>query len=174
MTASSDRKERPPLPGQWRGEPDPGALVKASLPGSLAKLLDEWFTIPGTRIKIGLDPIIGFAFQALGDAATAVAGAFILREAVVRRVPRKVLVRMSVNLLINAGVGALPLVGDLFSVWFKSNAQNFALLQQHSGRPDYPDQKRSLWPVILIVCLALALIAAMAVSLVFLARALFS
>lgn len=169
MTRSGDRQQRGD--NQRHSVSD---LADGSRSKSLANVLDEWFTIPGTRIKIGLDPIIGFAFQAFGDAASAVAGSFILREAIVRGVPRKVLVRMGGNLFLNAALGSLPLVGDAFSIWFKSNARNYALLREYCGLPNASDRKPSTWPIIFIVGLALALIAGVAVGVFFLVRALFS
>jgi hypothetical protein len=52
------------------------------------------------------------------------------------RVPRIVLARMSLNLLINGTIGAIPIIGDLFSVWFQSNMRNAALLRAAATRPE--------------------------------------
>ncbi|HEU5093425.1 MAG TPA: DUF4112 domain-containing protein, partial [Nitrospira sp.] len=52
------------------------------------------------------------------------------------QLPRIVLARMSLNLLINGTVGAVPIVGDLFSVWFRSHTRNAALLREAAMRPD--------------------------------------
>jgi len=43
---------------------------------------------------------------------------------------------MSLNLLINGTVGAVPIIGDLFSVWFQSNTRNAALLRAAATRPE--------------------------------------
>src|ERR687883_244370 len=72
----------------------------------LARLLDEAVHVPGTRIPIGLDPLIG---AQLG-------------------LPRIVLTRMGLNLLLNAAVGGIPGLGDLFSFWYRSNLRNAALI----------------------------------------------
>ncbi len=48
-------------------------------------------------------------------------------------VPRVVLIRMGVNMLINALIGAVPGIGDVFSAWFKSNRENYQLLEKHAG-----------------------------------------
>ena len=101
----------------------------------LAKALDTAIRIPGTSITIGLDPLIGL-IPGIGDALANLIGTGILWVAVRLRVPRIVLARMSLNLLINGVVGAVPVVGDLFSVWFRSHARNAALLREAAMRTD--------------------------------------
>ena len=98
----------------------------------LAFILDDLIPIPGTKYRVGLDPIIGL-IPGLGDTSTAAFSSLILVQALRAGVPRVVLVRMAFNILINSIVGALPGVGDLFSAWFKSNRLNYRLLQQHSS-----------------------------------------
>ncbi|MCA9501201.1 MAG: DUF4112 domain-containing protein, partial [Nitrospira sp.] len=95
----------------------------------LAEILDRRFTIPGTSIRIGLDPIIGL-IPYVGDAIVSFAGAFILVVAAQSQLPKIVLIRMSLNIAINGMIGAIPILGDLFSVWFKSNVRNFDLLER--------------------------------------------
>ncbi len=97
----------------------------------LADLLDRRYTIPGTSIRIGLDPVIGL-IPYVGDAIVSFAGAFILVVAAQSQLPKIVLVRMSLNIAINGMVGAIPILGDLFSVWFKSNVRNMELLERYA------------------------------------------
>lgn len=101
----------------------------------LAKVLDTTVRIPGTSIYIGLDPLIGL-IPGIGDALANLIGTVILGIATRLRLPRIVIARMSLNLLINAVVGAVPVAGDLFSVWFRSHARNAALLREAAMRPD--------------------------------------
>ena len=44
---------------------------------------------------------------------------------------------MSLNILLNLGVGAIPVFGDVFSIWFKSNARNAKLLDRHCQSKSY-------------------------------------
>ncbi|HNP31451.1 MAG TPA: DUF4112 domain-containing protein [Nitrospirales bacterium] len=97
----------------------------------LADLLDRRYAIPGTSIRIGLDPIIGL-IPYVGDAIVSFAGAFILVVAAQSQLPKIVLIRMSLNIAINGMVGAIPILGDLFSVWFKSNVRNLDLLERYA------------------------------------------
>lgn len=100
----------------------------------LARILDAAIRIPGTRVYIGLDPLIGL-IPGFGDALASLIGAAILVMAVRLRVPRIVLVRMCLNLLLNGALGAIPGAGDAFSVWFQSNVRNAALLRRASAAP---------------------------------------
>ncbi len=103
--------------------------TKRSTSGFVASLMDDFIRIPGTDIRLGLDPILGL-FPGLGDTVASLVGVVIINEAGRRGVSRKVLVTMALNILANAAVGAIPVVGDLFSVWFKSNRRNHDLLQK--------------------------------------------
>ncbi|HWK09696.1 MAG TPA: DUF4112 domain-containing protein [Vicinamibacterales bacterium] len=97
----------------------------------LAHLFDSAFEIPGTRVRFGLDPLIGL-LPGIGDLASPVLTLLILWHGVAARVPRIVLARMVLNAAIDAGVGAIPIVGDLFDVAWKSNDWNLALLERHA------------------------------------------
>ena len=97
----------------------------------LADLLDQRFTIPGTSIRIGLDPIIGL-IPGIGDAVANFAGSAILIVAAQFHLPKIVLLRMGLNVAINAIIGAIPVFGDIFSIWFRSNAKNAQLLEGYA------------------------------------------
>lgn len=101
----------------------------------LAKMLDTTVRIPGTSLYIGLDPLLGL-IPGVGDALANLLGTIILGIATRLRLPRIVLARMSLNLLINGTVGAVPIAGDLFSVWFRSHARNAALLREAAEKPE--------------------------------------
>lgn len=94
-------------------------------------MLDAAIRIPGTRIYVGLDPLLGL-IPGLGDVLASLLGSAILLLAVRLRVPRIVLVRMYLNVVVNGVVGAIPVAGDAFSVWFQSNMRNAALLRRAS------------------------------------------
>lgn len=116
-------------PGQIDKSAGKAGESERSTSGFVASLMDDFIRIPGIDIRIGLDPIIGL-FPGLGDTVASLVGLAILNEAGRRGVSRKVLVTMALNILANAAVGSVPVVGDLFSVWFKSNRRNHDLLQK--------------------------------------------
>lgn len=98
----------------------------------LAWVLDDLIPIPGTKFRVGLDPIIGLV-PGIGDSSTAVFSSMIIVNGLRAGLPRVVLVRMVLNVLVNTLVGAFPVLGDIFSAWFKSNNRNYALLRKHQG-----------------------------------------
>jgi hypothetical protein len=101
----------------------------------LAKVMDTTIRIPGTSWYIGLDPLLGL-IPGIGDVLANLIGTIILGLATRLQLPRIVLARMSLNLLINGTVGAVPIVGDLFSVWFRSHSRNAALLRDAAMKLD--------------------------------------
>lgn len=115
----------------------------------MAWLLDECIRIPGTNIKIGLDPIIGL-IPGGGELLTTLAGATVLGEAGKRGIPFRLLIKMGGNMLLNALMGAIPVVGDLFSVWFKSNTRNYDMLNQFLNSEEEP---KGGWGPILVVAI---------------------
>lgn len=101
----------------------------------LAKVLDTTVKIPGTSLYLGLDPLLGLV-PGVGDAIANLIGTIIMGLATRLQLPRIVLARMSLNLLINGTIGAVPVVGDLFSVWFRNHARNAVLLREAATKPD--------------------------------------
>jgi hypothetical protein len=99
----------------------------------IATLLDTAFYLPGTRIRVGLDPLLGL-IPGLGDTLANILGSSLLFLGAQLGLPRIVLIRMALNLFVNAVIGSIPGIGDLFSFWFKSNMKNLALLERHAPR----------------------------------------
>ncbi len=164
-----------PVPPREGEAPTKGAkrAVRGMFPRVMARLLDECISLPNGKFKFGLDPIIGFFFPFVGDVTTAALGTTILVEGLRRQVPKPVIMRMSTNLLLNAAIGAVPVVGDLFSLWYKSNLRNYALLERHSGNPDHPRVKVSMWPVVIFLLGLIALVSLVFFGLWALVRVLF-
>lgn len=96
----------------------------------LANLLDDRFRIPGTRWRFGWDAIIGLV-PGVGDAAGAACATYIIAEAARLGVPRGVILRMLANMGVDAALGLIPLVGDLFDARYKANRRNVDLLLRH-------------------------------------------
>ncbi|HEV8184482.1 MAG TPA: DUF4112 domain-containing protein [Chthoniobacterales bacterium] len=96
----------------------------------IALLMDNLVRVPGTKVRFGIDPLIGL-IPGLGDTGSAMVSALALIQAARHGLPKIVLARMSVNILLNELIGIVPVVGDAFSFWFKSNARNHELVKQH-------------------------------------------
>lgn len=104
-----------------------------------ARLLDSRFRIPGTNIRFGLDAIVGLV-PGVGDFAGAIASAYFIYEAARLGAPGPVLARMVTNVGVEALVGAVPILGDLFDVAFKANNRNMRLLEKHAVAPELARQ----------------------------------
>jgi hypothetical protein len=98
----------------------------------IARLMDNAFVIPGTNIRFGLDPIIGL-IPALGATATSLVSVVLIALSARRGVPKIVLARMAANVLINAAIDSVPVLGDIGSIFYRSNARNYELLRKHAG-----------------------------------------
>ncbi|MDH4078665.1 MAG: DUF4112 domain-containing protein [Nitrospira sp.] len=127
-----DRESEPRVKVLPRDEAREHLLAIADL---IAKVMDTTIRIPGTSWYMGLDPLLGL-IPGIGDTLANLIGTVILGLGTRLQVPRVVLARMSLNLLINGTVGAVPIFGDLFSVWFRSHSRNAALLRDAAMKPD--------------------------------------
>lgn len=113
--------------------PEPGDGKQDHLMQMLAWILDDLIPIPGTKMRFGLDPVIGL-IPGAGDGSAAAVSSLLVVQAVRAGVPRIVLARMTLNIAINAIVGFIPILGNIFSLWFKSNNRNYGLLTKHAGK----------------------------------------
>jgi hypothetical protein len=122
----------------WRAHPSshPSALPERKELAQLtryARLLDTAFRIPGTNVRIGLDPIIGL-IPGVGDWIGVGLSTWIVVRAAQLGVRRRTLARMLGNLALEATLGAVPLAGDLFDAWFRANRRNVRLLERELAR----------------------------------------
>jgi hypothetical protein len=111
----------------------------------VAWLMDRALTIPGTKISVGLDAVLGL-LPIGGDVATGlVQVALVLVALRYYHVPKSVATRMMANVLLDVAVGSIPLVGDLFDAGFKANTRNIKLLEPY-GHPPIIDADYRLVP----------------------------
>ena len=130
----------------------------------LALIMDNLLRVPGTQFRFGLDPLLGL-LPGLGDTGSALISAMALVAAARRGIPKILLARMSLNILINEAVGIIPVFGDAFSFWFKSNARNYELLRRHTAAPRR--STRSDWIFVALVLGSLAAILAVSLAVSF-------
>jgi hypothetical protein len=93
----------------------------------LSHVLDDWFRIPGTSIRVGIDGIVGM-IPGVGDLLGGLASCVIVLAAWFRGVPTITVARMVANIAIEVFVGAVPFFGDLFDIAWKANRRNYKLL----------------------------------------------
>jgi hypothetical protein len=132
---------RPPgvgTPEPWRPPATVGGQPVPLWMRELVRLMDSAFKVPGTEIRVGLDPVLGLLLPGAGDVLGAVPSMMILMLAVRQGVPPVIVLRMLLNIGIDSLIGAVPLLGDLFDVAYRSNTKNLALLEAHTGAPRKP------------------------------------
>jgi hypothetical protein len=107
---------------------DPQAIRKRV--EALEILLERSFHIPGTKIPIGLDSLIGL-IPVLGDLVTTAMGAYIVWEARNLGMSKWALTRMAANVGIDTVIGMVPLLGDAFDFVWRSNSKNLRIIRKH-------------------------------------------
>jgi hypothetical protein len=123
-------------PLQQTRRPDDARLErsKAQL-DHIAWLMDECFRIPGVNWRFGADAIIGL-IPGAGDIIGALIGLVLLVRAFQYRLPKVVIARMVLNNVIDVTVGSIPLLGDAFDFFWKSNSKNMKLFHEYAGQPE--------------------------------------
>jgi hypothetical protein len=121
----------------------------------LADFLDTRYRIPGTNIRFGADFIIGLVPYA-GDVVTFGISSVLVLAMARQGVSGIVLAKMVGNILLDASVGTIPILGDLFDLGYKANRRNLKLLQEHYEEGKH--QGSAWWVVVLVLLILLALI----------------
>jgi Domain of unknown function (DUF4112) len=99
---------------------------------NLSLLLDAAYGIPGTKLRFGLDALLGLVPIA-GDVASAALSAYLIYQARRLGLPKTAIARMIGNVALDAVLGAVPLFGDIFDVFWRANVRNVAILRRHVG-----------------------------------------
>ena len=118
--------------------------------------MDAGIRVPGTSLRFGLDPILGL-IPGAGDAAGAVLAGWILVEAIRLGASRATVIRIAGNVALDAVVGAVPVLGDIFDFAWKANLRNVALLERHLAAPERAERAdRSFVLLVVFGVLAMA------------------
>ena len=120
----------------------------------LADLLDDSIRIPGIGYRIGYDAIIGL-IPGVGDVAGLLMGSYIVLQSARFRVPRTTLLRMIANVVLEAVIGAIPLIGDVFDATYKANVRNLRLLHARLDEPEAAP-KSDRWFFVLLAAIPVA------------------
>ncbi|VXD22131.1 conserved hypothetical protein [Planktothrix serta PCC 8927] len=96
----------------------------------LSRLMDTSIRIPGLGFRIGLDPIIGL-IPGFGDVIDTAFSGYLIFLATRFKLPTSVLGWMVFNIMFEGILGTVPLIGDIFDAFYKSNIRNLKLLEDH-------------------------------------------
>lgn len=112
--------------------PTPDAAHDLDRVERVASWLDTRYVIPGTQVRFGLDSLIGL-IPGVGDTAMLLPSLWIMAVAYKHGVPKRTIARMGWNAGVDYVVGSVPLLGDLFDLFYKSHRKNAALLREALG-----------------------------------------
>ncbi len=101
----------------------------AQLTRWLTRLLDDMATVPGTNIRVGLDPLLSL-IPGAGTTVGTVLGVVMMGDAIRLRMPIPVLARMGANFLIDWLIGLIPFLGAFGDIAFRANRRNLRLLNR--------------------------------------------
>jgi hypothetical protein len=104
-----------------------------------AELLDSRFRVPGTRVRFGIDPLLSL-IPGLGELASPIFALVLITHALHLKLPRVIVARMAINAMIDALIGSVPVAGTIGDVFWRANAANLALLEQHARPGETPSR----------------------------------
>lgn len=128
---------------------------------TLGHLLDNAVPIPGSGYRVGIDPLLGL-IPGAGDVVSLILSAYIVIEAARFKLSASTLFRMVFNIVLEAVVGTVPLLGDAVDFVWKANAQNLALLESHLNDPQPNQAADKKFIIIAFIILAALVIGAIA------------
>ena len=98
----------------------PGESSPPSLKGleEISRFLDSRFVIPGTKIRFGFDPLLSL-FPVFGDLFTFLISAMLIYKMKQHGASREVVIKMMLNSTLDAVIGAVPLIGTVFDVFYR-------------------------------------------------------
>lgn len=127
-----------------------------------AHLMDRAFALPGTKMRFGLDAVIGL-IPGIGDLVGGVMSTWIIAGALRHRVPARIILRMIFNVAVDLTFGAVPVAGDVFDFLFEENVKNMRLLEKYRDRSRPP---RTTGAIALILGMIVLFLVMFALSLV--------
>ncbi|MEG4169541.1 MULTISPECIES: DUF4112 domain-containing protein [unclassified Microcoleus] len=146
---------RSPIQNSSPNTPSPSHVASLRRLRRISHLLDNAIPIPGTKYRIGLDPILGL-IPGGGDLISSVFAGYVVFKSAQMGVPQETLVKMAGNIVFDTVAGTVPVAGDLLDVAWKANVKNIELLDAHLGSPE--QGKKADWLFVAGLLLGLMLI----------------
>ena len=130
----------------------------------IGAVMDRAIKIPGTNIRIGLDPIIGFFFPVLGDWVGGIVSAYIVLASIRHGLPKSTIAKMVFNVGVDILLGTIPVVGDAFDFAWKPNEKNLRLLNKYATGKRNSLWSDWAWVFVLLGLLGLFMVAMIAIA----------
>jgi hypothetical protein len=119
--------------------------------------MDRLIRIPGFKKRLGLNPIVDL-IPGFGDIAVALVSVSVIIYGIRRKVPKIVLGRMALNVLINEIVGLVPILGSAFAFWFQANTRNYHLIRGHIDTPGRSTKRDKIFVSVILGLVVFAII----------------
>jgi hypothetical protein len=120
-------------------------------------VMDRLIRIPGLKKRLGLNPIADLV-PGFGDIAVALVSVSVIVYGIRRRVPKIVLGRMALNVLINEVIGLIPIIGSAFAFWFQANTRNYQLIRGHIEAPGRSTKGDKIFVSVILGLVVLAIL----------------
>ncbi|MEG4417656.1 DUF4112 domain-containing protein [Microcoleus sp. LAD1_D5] len=146
---------RSPIQNSSANTPNKSHVASLRRLRRISHLLDNAIPIPGTKYRIGLDPILGL-IPGGGDLISSIFAGYVVFKSAQMGVPQETLVKMATNIVFDTVAGTVPVAGDLLDVAWKANVKNIELLDAHLGSPE--QGKKANWLFVAALLLGLMLI----------------
>ncbi len=95
------------------------------------RFMDDGLKVPGTKLGVGVDPVVGLLLPGAGDALTGAGSIALLLLALKEGTPTIIIAKMVLNILVDTLLGFVPIGGDVFDLFFRSNRRNLELIEAH-------------------------------------------
>ena len=138
---------------------------------SVSYLLDEQFRLPGTKFRFGLDPVMNL-IPGIGDISGFIISGGLLLAMAKKGASNKIVVLMCLNILLDATIGAIPIIGQIFDFFFKSNTRNLKLMREHYIEGKHQGSGKNV--IMITVIILIILLAILVFTMVKLAQWIFS
>src|SRR5690348_3230238 len=149
-----------PAEVEWEVLPPEKQQARSSVEGVfkiVSLVMDRLIKIPGLKKRLGLNPIVDLV-PGFGDIAAAVISISVLGYGIRRGVPKILLGRMALNVLINEVVGLVPVVGSIFAFWFTANTRNYELIRAHLDTPSRSTKSDKIFVGLIMALVVLVIV----------------
>lgn len=121
---------------------------------SASRLLDTKFRIPGTDIRFGADFLLGL-IPGVGDLISYAFSSILVLTMARHGASPRLAAKMLLNVGLDAAVGSVPVLGNIFDLVYKANVRNVELMHEYYAEDKH---RGSIWPVVLMVIVGLVVI----------------
>jgi hypothetical protein len=119
----------------------------------LSRVLDRQFMGP-LNTRFGVDSIIGL-IPVWGDLIGLVLSHYVLVRSILIKCPAPIIIKMMINTYLDFIIGCVPILGDIFDLYWKSNTKNTELLEKYLASPKRTNKQSLIFIILLLLIIFL-------------------